>query len=158
MTDIDFRPLMEPAARILLGEPNMARSKFPTDMRWGTHGSLSGNFTDGIFFNHETGQGGGVVEFIHVHTGADGMSWLEQNHLLNGNGPKLPPLPSAPLGKSRNVVKTYDYKDENGQLLFQVVRYEPKEFRQRRPAKENGKMDLESGGDAARSLPASRSE
>ncbi|WP_207636703.1 AAA family ATPase [Desulfurispora thermophila] len=28
---------------------------------------------------------------------------------------------------------TYDYKDANGQLLFQVVRYWPKTFRQRRP-------------------------
>ena len=31
------------------------------------------------------------------------------------------------------VVATYDYRDEAGQLLFQVVRYEPKDFRQRRP-------------------------
>jgi hypothetical protein len=31
------------------------------------------------------------------------------------------------------IVATYDYKDEEGQLLYQVVRYEPKEFRQRRP-------------------------
>jgi len=33
----------------------------------------------------------------------------------------------------RRVVKTYDYADENGQVLYQVVRYEPKDFRQRRP-------------------------
>jgi len=31
------------------------------------------------------------------------------------------------------IIKTYDYKDESGQLLYQVVRYEPKDFRQRRP-------------------------
>jgi hypothetical protein len=37
---------------------------------------------------------------------------------------------SSRLGR---IVKTYDYKDENGELLFQVVRYETKEFRQRRP-------------------------
>jgi len=30
-------------------------------------------------------------------------------------------------------VKTYGYCDENGTLLFQVVRFEPKGFRQRRP-------------------------
>ena len=29
------------------------------------------------------------------------------------------------------IVKTYDYTDENGKLLFQVVRLEPKSFRQR---------------------------
>ena len=31
------------------------------------------------------------------------------------------------------IVQTYDYKDETGQLLYEVVRYEPKDFRQRRP-------------------------
>ncbi len=33
----------------------------------------------------------------------------------------------------RRVKATYDYLDEDGTLLFQVVRYEPKEFRQRTP-------------------------
>ena len=31
------------------------------------------------------------------------------------------------------VIAEYDYTDEQGALLFQVVRYLPKEFRQRRP-------------------------
>jgi Protein of unknown function (DUF3631) len=31
------------------------------------------------------------------------------------------------------IVETYDYVDEAGALLFQVVRYQPKAFRQRRP-------------------------
>jgi len=33
----------------------------------------------------------------------------------------------------RKVAATYDYTDEVGNLLFQVVRFEPKDFRQRRP-------------------------
>ena len=31
------------------------------------------------------------------------------------------------------IIDTYDYNDENGKLLFQVVRMEPKGFRQRQP-------------------------
>lgn len=31
------------------------------------------------------------------------------------------------------IVETYDYTDEDGKLLYQVVRYEPKDFKQRRP-------------------------
>lgn len=38
----------------------------------------------------------------------------------------------ADLNAAR-LVQTYDYRDENGHLLYQVVRYEPKDFRQRRP-------------------------
>ncbi|MEA1965184.1 MAG: CHC2 zinc finger domain-containing protein [Candidatus Aerophobetes bacterium] len=36
----------------------------------------------------------------------------------------------------KEIVAVYDYKDEKGKLLFQVVRYYPKTFKQRRP---NGK-------------------
>lgn len=31
------------------------------------------------------------------------------------------------------IVKTYDYNDRAGQLVYQAVRFEPKDFRQRRP-------------------------
>ena len=34
---------------------------------------------------------------------------------------------------AKKITATYDYVDEAGKVLFQVVRYEPKEFRQRRP-------------------------
>lgn len=33
----------------------------------------------------------------------------------------------------RRLVKSYDYVDEDGELLYQVCRFEPKTFRQRRP-------------------------
>ncbi len=33
----------------------------------------------------------------------------------------------------RRIVESYDYTDEQGALLHQTVRYEPKEFKQRRP-------------------------
>jgi antitoxin (DNA-binding transcriptional repressor) of toxin-antitoxin stability system len=36
-------------------------------------------------------------------------------------------------GARFNIVATYDYRDEAGKLLFQSVRLDPKDFRQRRP-------------------------
>jgi hypothetical protein len=44
-----------------------------------------------------------------------------------GNG-----SPGSP-DRRRRIVATYDYTDEGGALLYQVVRYDPKGFRQRRP-------------------------
>jgi len=41
-------------------------------------------------------------------------------------------LNGQPVGKTQ-IVATYDYCDEAGELLFQVVRFHPKNFRQRRP-------------------------
>jgi hypothetical protein len=42
-------------------------------------------------------------------------------------------IPNGQAQPEKQIVATYDYDDEDGQLLFQVVRYEPKDFRQRRP-------------------------
>lgn len=39
---------------------------------------------------------------------------------------------------NKNIVATYDYKDEQGNLLYQVVRFYPKSFSQRRPDGNNG--------------------
>jgi len=44
----------------------------------------------------------------------------------------------AAQAASRRIVKTYDYRDERGDLLFQVVRMEPKTFRQRAPRPSGG--------------------
>lgn len=44
----------------------------------------------------------------------------------------FPPKPPYEPGK-RKLVATYNYEDAEGNLAFQVVRYEPKDFRQRRP-------------------------
>lgn len=57
-------------------------------------------------------------------TGALG---LKPAALFATNG-RLPPISSA-----RKAIAHYDYYDEAGALLYQVVRYEPKGFSQRRP-------------------------
>lgn len=43
-----------------------------------------------------------------------------------------------PEQASSRIVATYDYTDENGKLLFQVCRFEPKKFSQRRPDGRSG--------------------
>ena len=45
----------------------------------------------------------------------------------------LPHIPSEYRSYSKSKSTYYDYRDEDGNLLYQVVRYEPKTFRQRRP-------------------------
>jgi 5S rRNA maturation endonuclease (ribonuclease M5) len=47
---------------------------------------------------------------------------LFPNKLQNGSGKA-----------HREIVATYDYVDGDGKLLFQVVRFDPKDFQQRRP-------------------------
>jgi putative DNA primase/helicase len=123
---IAFDTLMEPVVARLLGEPNHRLSKPPKDVRYGTHGSLSINLVEGIWFDHEAGNGGGVIDLVMRELRCnreDASEWLEQSGALQrralSSGPKL--------------VATYDYTDEASEVLFQVVRFEPKDFRQRRP-------------------------
>jgi 5S rRNA maturation endonuclease (ribonuclease M5) len=49
-----------------------------------------------------------------------------------GNGGKKQ---APPKEYQKQIVATYNYTDEKGATLYQVVRYDPKDFRQRRPGK-----------------------
>jgi hypothetical protein len=127
----DFAPHIEAVARRLLGQPNRALSS-GTQWRYGTHGSLRINVEGddrGTWWDYEHGVGGGVIDLIHRETGlADGaaVAWLKSE--LNVRLDEQP----EPAGQ-RRIITTYDYHDEAGALLFQVVRFEPKDFRQRQP-------------------------
>ncbi len=119
---IDFDALMEPVAIRLLGEPSQKRGN---DWRYGTHGSLSIDINKGRWFDHEANQGGGVFELIRREGYEQPAAWLRSEGLLRS--------PQVISRTESRIVKTYDYTDESGVLLFQVVRFEPKDFRQRRP-------------------------
>lgn len=43
------------------------------------------------------------------------------------------PLPQPTTVSQRKIIATYNYVDADNKLLFQVCRYKPKDFRQRRP-------------------------
>jgi hypothetical protein len=125
MTDLQI----EPVARVLLGVPNKHLSK-PTELRYGTHGSLKVDLNKNAWFDHEANCGGGVLDLVNREIGgdhSDARRWLADNGLeAKANG--------LAVGTGRRIVDTYDYFNEHRELLFQAVRYEPKGFSQRRPA------------------------
>lgn len=47
-------------------------------------------------------------------------------------------FPKKPRGDRPGIAATYDYRDEAGALLYQVVRFDPKDFRQRKPGGPSG--------------------
>ncbi len=66
---------------------------------------------------------------------------LEMKDLFatNGNLPVARSTVHSPVAKrDGKIVETYPYRDESGAVLFEVVRYEPKDFRQRRPDGKGG--------------------
>lgn len=123
--------LIEPVARELLGEPNRKFSS-ATDLRFGTRGSLSVDVTKGTWYDFETEVGGGVVDLIERETKDDPGEWLRaRGYVLDEREPPRKPTPaSAP---ARKIDQIFPYVDGDGTLLFQVIKYIPKDFRQRRP-------------------------
>jgi hypothetical protein len=72
---------------------------------------------------------GGLVVYSH----AQDDNLKTKDWVLQKLG--LPPWrPSrAHCASNKRIVKTYDYTDFHGSLIYQVVRYDPKGFRHRRP-------------------------
>jgi len=72
---------------------------------------------------------------MHCHAGCETPAILEKLNLKTRDL-FLNQLPQQTRAPKSEIVATYDYTDETGKLLFQTVRFRPKDFRQRHP---NGK-------------------
>lgn len=77
-----------------------------------------------------TGDDGRVL--IHCQAGCPTLNVI---HALGLKFADLYPARSghAKAAPGGRIIATYDYRDSSGQLLYQVVRFDPKDFRQRRP-------------------------
>jgi hypothetical protein len=128
----DVALLCEPVARLVWGQPN---GETASELRWGTRGSKVVDRAKGVWYDHESGIGGGTLDLVPGATKRDRLKWLRDHGLIRGT-----PGEARKNGKGGatpfTIVETYDYMDESSALLFQVVRVAPKGFRQRRP---NGK-------------------
>lgn len=108
------------------GNQGTARCPYHHDHR----PSLSVDAENGLFFCHSCGAKGNLAEFERRLSSCDRK--IAKNRITNlahrGGGSKLRP----------KIVNTYSYKDEKGQLRYQQVRFQPKDFRSRRPDGEGG--------------------
>jgi putative DNA primase/helicase len=85
----------------------------------------------------------------HCHAGCEQekvwQALQKRGLLLNGDA-----RPAEPKREARKkVVAVYSYTNESGEVLFEVLRLEPKDFRQRR-------LDMEARRHPARPLPPAR--
>jgi hypothetical protein len=151
MNGFDFPHIMGRVAQRLLGDPNKSLSN-GKELRFGNRGSMCINLEAGTFYDHENGVGGGVIDLVCRQQRCDksqALDWLRQERFLNSHmrktasaidvGAKSPePKPAAATANKKHSAKLYDYVDEGGNLLHQTVRYDPKDFSQRRPGGREG--------------------
>jgi Protein of unknown function (DUF3987) len=76
------------------------------------------------WYDHDLKIGGSVIDWVMHERGCDAA---EAMRLLGGSN-----------NGAAEIVATYDYTDEAGKLLFQCVRFNPKDFRQRQPDGKDG--------------------
>jgi putative DNA primase/helicase len=94
-----------------------ARCPFHDDQQ----ASLSFNVGKGVWKCHACGKQGGVRDFAR------------ELGLPNNAVPNM-----SDHGPASEIAAVYQYRDEQGGLLFEVVRFNPKGFRQRRPDGDGG--------------------
>lgn len=122
---------IEQIARYYWGDPKEKRGH---ELRWGTHGSKSVDLRKGTWFDFEANEGGGVIDMVRVNEGAQLRSLPEILEKQFGIAKQV----QQTIQPARYMSKAYDYIDEHGECIYQVVRYEPKTFRQRRPDGKGG--------------------
>ena len=67
---LDFTALARPVALALLGDPN-PRMSTARELRYGRKGSLTVRLDSGQWFDHESGDGGGVLDLVARERGGD---------------------------------------------------------------------------------------
>lgn len=118
----DFALIIGDVARHLLGEPNVVLSS-KDELRFGAKGSLAVNLKVGTWYSHEENVGGGVIDLVKREVpGEVPMDWLKREGYVDDD----------------TTEATFDYRDEAGRVVYQVVRTAGKKFRQRRPDAKGG--------------------
>ncbi|MDA9824824.1 AAA family ATPase [Alphaproteobacteria bacterium] len=130
----DLGKHIEMVARYYLGEPNIKLSN-ASELRFGTQGSKSVNLDKGCWYDHENDVGGGVVSLVRHHEGIDDGAPVAQ--ILSDKFNILLSTDQVMNIFSKEPI-VYDYIDAQGELLYQVQRFYPKSFRQRRPDRNGG--------------------
>lgn len=107
--------------------------------------SMSIDANKGLWHCFPCDLGGTIIDLVMR---LDGITAPQAMTKLTGGETQPAPRATAPPARSNGInghaeakprlVKLYDYPDENGKLLFQVGRYEPKTFRQRAPDGKGG--------------------
>jgi Protein of unknown function (DUF3987)/CHC2 zinc finger len=117
------------AARVPhLKQRRAAEWRGPCPIHHGKNDNFAVDPETGRWFCHSAcGRGGDILELEAALAGGDFPTRKAEVFGLVGRV-ETPPKPAA-----RRIVTTYAYRDEAGKLLFEVVRFDPKGFAQRRP-------------------------
>ncbi|MGI8854098.1 MAG: DUF3987 domain-containing protein [Methyloceanibacter sp.] len=122
--DYGMIPVLE-VARALLGHESNVRST-AAEKHFDGHAGLFVNIHKNRWFSHGQGRGGDAIQLVRDVTHCDfpgAKAWLRQHGFDAYVGEERQP---------RKIAAEYDYVSEDGEVLYQAIRFEPKGFSQRR--------------------------
>ena len=144
MVDIpDFSKYCEQACRKAWGNPTRETTK---ELRW-TNGDAYGGKTYSkqkrVWYDRDLQVGGSTLDLVAHHKGEQIKKPLRGAEFIETwrEAYKLEYVPEPPAAPKNEIPirRTYPYHDENGELLFEVVRFDTedkdRQFRQRRPGR-----------------------
>ena len=117
----DLAKHMPAVAQAILGEPN-AQISSKRHLRFGNKGSLSVDLDRGTYYDHEAGEGGGVLDLIQRHTGQTNgaaVQWLRDHVSADiGDGGQ-----ARVQQQRREKVASYIYEATDGAPYIRVNRW-----------------------------------
>ena len=116
-----YATIIGDVAKHYWGQPNAALSR-ADELRFGSHGSKSVNLEDGVWYDHESSLGGGVIDLIKAHEPDANISQKLQEFGIETSNTKL---------ASETI---WTYTDEKGTPRYEVIRKnvpDGKKYRQR---------------------------
>src|SRR5262245_46771590 len=143
MTELpDFSGFCEAACIKLWGEPDQRSKK---ELRWNgddTYSARTFNPRKKVWYDAGQHRGGSTLELVAYATGKPaeplrGAAFFETWGQAHRMGLVPDPPPPKANGGGKPVIAIYPYTDEDGAVLFEVVRLDTSDplerFRQRRP-------------------------
>lgn len=110
MSELNGR--MAQVAEYLLGDRNQSRSS-EQEWRYGNKGSLAVDLASGTFYDHERGEGGGVLDLVQSHgqarNRAEAARWVKERF---GSGEPVTWTPWPKPARKPQQSKTADYARE----------------------------------------------
>lgn len=133
---------------------NFVTNKCPSVEHGNMHLCVSVDTEKRLWHCNDCNLGGSIIDWVMIEKNMDLKQALEElgggmdSHTGVGNKSTDTPSLSSQSRDSAGQApaqesKVYSYTDETGRMLYQVVRYEPKSFRQRQPNGEDWTWNLE---------------
>jgi len=119
--DINWKDFILPVAEDVFGEIS---SQVNHMVRFGAKGSKTVDLNSGTWYDFETGSGGGCISLLkEYYPDENPLEILKNRYGLEQNSPQNTPT-AQPM-----LIARYDYTNEDGEIVYSKLKYEPKDFR-----------------------------